>query len=217
MDAAQEQESQRQLNSIEQIRASTALAEDFQNLVSRLRQGIGLSGDMSVLAIGCGIGVCAIHFDSICRVVCMDVSREMLVENPVARRVVMDARQLGFADSSFDVVLAHHSLHHIEPPLQALREMARVSRRYVVVVDLNILNPVNFGFLAIGAEDRKWAYFTCRGLRQLMSAAGLRVVGLRTYGILSPYLMLDALVPLQKALRFEHPLGLEHLAIGVKV
>ena len=61
--AARDSETQRQLGSVEQIRASAALAEDFQHLVNRLRQDIGLSADMSVLAIGCGIGVCAIHFD----------------------------------------------------------------------------------------------------------------------------------------------------------
>ena len=87
----------------------------------------------------------------------------------------------------------------------------------MVVVDLNILNPVSLGFLAIGAEDRKWAYFTRRGLRRIMEAAGLRVVSLRTYGILSPYLMLDAVVPLQMALMFEQPLGLEHLVVAEKV
>jgi len=217
MDVAEDSETQRQLGSIEQIRASAALAEDSQNLVGTLQQDIGLSGYMSMLTIGCGIGACAVHFDPICRVVCMDVSRELLVENPVERRIVMDARQLGFADNSFDVVLAHHSLHHIDPPLDALREMARVSRRYVVVIDLNILNPVNIGFLLLGAEDGRWPYYTRRGLRRSMEAAGLSVVRLRTYGALSPYLTPCGLVPLQKALRFEHTLGIEHLAIGEKV
>lgn len=217
MVAARDSETQRQLGSIEQIRSSAALAEDFRNLVSRLRHDIGLSGDMSVLAIGCGIGVCAGHFDSVCRVVCMDVSRETLVENPVQRRIVMDARLLGFADNSFDVVLAHHSLHHIEPPLDALREMARVTRRYVVVVDLSIVNPLNVVWLVLGAEEGRWPYFTRRRLRRSVETAGLNVVRLRTYGLLSPYLTPRALVPLQKALGFEQPLGIEHLAIGEKV
>jgi SAM-dependent methyltransferase len=216
MDVAEDGETQRQLGSIDQIRASAALAEDFQNLVSMLRQDIGLSGDMSVLAIGCGIGVCAVHFDSICRVVCMDVSREVLVENPVERRVVMDARQLGFADNSFDVVLAHHSLHHIEPPQDAIDEMSRVSRRYVVVAELNVLNPLNAVWLVLGAEEGRWPYYTRRGLGRRMRAAGLRVLRMRTYGVLSPYLTSRRFVFLQKVLRFEQPLGLEHLAIGKK-
>ncbi|MBN2405914.1 MAG: hypothetical protein JXE06_10085, partial [Coriobacteriia bacterium] len=95
--------------------------------------------------------------------------------------------------------------------------MARVSRRYVVIVDLSILNPVNIGFLLTGAESARWPYYTRRRLRRTMEAAGLNVVRLRTYGLLSPYLTPRALVPLQRALRFEQPLGIEHLAIGEKV
>jgi SAM-dependent methyltransferase len=37
----------------------------------------------------------------------------------------------------FDVVHAHQALHHVTDPVQALREMARVSRRLVAVRDMD--------------------------------------------------------------------------------
>lgn len=47
--------------------------------------------------------------------------------------VVADAEQLPFPDRSFDIVYVHDGLHHLERPLEALAEMARVARRAVSV------------------------------------------------------------------------------------
>lgn len=46
-----------------------------------------------------------------------------------------DAEQLGLADSSFDVVMVHDGLHHLEDPERAIREMARVARDGVLILD----------------------------------------------------------------------------------
>jgi SAM-dependent methyltransferase len=51
---------------------------------------------------------------------------------------VADARQLPFADDSFDVVTCSLVLHHLNPDeaVSMLREMSRVARRGIVVNDL---------------------------------------------------------------------------------
>jgi SAM-dependent methyltransferase len=78
------------------------------------------------------------------RVVALDSSREVLEE---AARVVGDApvglvrgdaRALPWPDRSFDVVTCSLALHHFEPDgaAQVLREMARVARNVLIVVDL---------------------------------------------------------------------------------
>lgn len=46
---------------------------------------------------------------------------------------VADIHALEFADASFDVTHAHQVLQHIADPVQALREMARVTRRGGIV------------------------------------------------------------------------------------
>ncbi len=55
----------------------------------------------------------------------------------VARRA--DATKLPFDDGAFDVVISFHSLHHINRPVLALREMFRVCRPggKVLISDLN--------------------------------------------------------------------------------
>jgi ubiquinone/menaquinone biosynthesis C-methylase UbiE len=66
-----------------------------------------------------------------------DLSRAMLAEagSTGAPRVCADALALPFADASFDLVLCVRFLFHVPRELQpqVLRELARVSRRYVAV------------------------------------------------------------------------------------
>jgi SAM-dependent methyltransferase len=52
-----------------------------------------------------------------------------------ARFLVGDAERLPFADGAFDVVAVHDGLHHLDDPQHALREMARVSGRGVLVLE----------------------------------------------------------------------------------
>jgi ubiquinone/menaquinone biosynthesis C-methylase UbiE/uncharacterized protein YbaR (Trm112 family) len=49
--------------------------------------------------------------------------------------IVADVERLPFADSTFDLVLVHDGLHHLERPELGLREMARVARRWVSVTE----------------------------------------------------------------------------------
>jgi SAM-dependent methyltransferase len=49
--------------------------------------------------------------------------------------LVADAEHLAFANHSFDIVAVHDGLHHLDNPDRAIREMARVARRGVLILD----------------------------------------------------------------------------------
>ena len=193
-----------------------SIAADTAHFIEMVRQDVPLTADTTVLDVGCGWGITTFQLARQCKVHGIDRSAGNLRLNPVRTVSLMDATRLGFADASFDVVVAHHVLHHIVDVAGALREMARVSRRYVVVSDLNKWNPVNQGFVLLGAEDLPEPYFSAKQLTMAVESAGLRVIRRRTWGLLSPYLTPGAFVPLQRKLWFEHPLGLEHLVIAEK-
>lgn len=194
-----------------------SLAADARHCIDLMRRDVRITRETSVLEIGCGHGICTYHLKNVCRVHGIDISDEDLRLNPVGDVSLMDAQQLAFADGSFDVVVTHHALHHIPDHERALAEMSRVSRRYVVVCDLNRWNPVNRYFLAIGAEDGPDPYFSARQLCGLVERAGLRVLKCRTWGFMSAFLTPRVLVPLQRLMWFEQPLGLEHLVIAEKL
>jgi SAM-dependent methyltransferase len=52
-----------------------------------------------------------------------------------ARFLVADAENLAFPDRSFDLVAVHDGLHHLDDPTRATREMARVARYGVLILD----------------------------------------------------------------------------------
>jgi len=92
----------------------------------------------SMLEVGAGNGyfsyALATHFD----LIALDFSLNMLKMSPVLpeRKVQGDAERLPFGDDSFEIVLCANLLHHLSVPAFAVREMARVARRNVVLRDL---------------------------------------------------------------------------------
>lgn len=50
---------------------------------------------------------------------------------------IMNAEQLKFKNSSFDYVLAVNFIHHADNPIRCLREMARVAKERILIVDVN--------------------------------------------------------------------------------
>lgn len=59
-----------------------------------------------------------------------DLTRSGLADRGIADAhvVIGDALALEFADDSFDVTHAHQLLHHLSDPVQAIREMVRVTK-----------------------------------------------------------------------------------------
>jgi SAM-dependent methyltransferase len=49
--------------------------------------------------------------------------------------LVADAENLPFANREFDIVAVHDGLHHLERPERAIREMARVANKGVLIMD----------------------------------------------------------------------------------
>ena len=97
-------------------------------LLPHLRPG------MSLLDVGCGPGTITAELAELVapgRVTALERTESALrlashLEG-VADLVVGDAHALGFPDGSFDVVHAHQVLQHLADPVQALREMRRVT------------------------------------------------------------------------------------------
>lgn len=76
-------------------------------------------------------------------VVCLDISERAIARAAERahryalnyRLVVGDVENLPFPDRAFDYVFVHDGLHHLDDPERAIAEMARVSRRGVVITE----------------------------------------------------------------------------------
>ena len=105
--------------------------------------GLDIAG-MSVLEICCGSGmmseklaragalVTGTDFSSAAVARARERARRYRFD---ATFIVADAEDLALADRSFDIAAVHDGLHHLDNPARAIREMARVARRGVLILD----------------------------------------------------------------------------------
>lgn len=81
-----------------------------------------------VLDIGCGEGRLASLLDGGVRWIGVDASPTQLAANPYRPVLLADMRALPFRDGTFDAVTHLWCLYHLDDPVAAIREAARVLR-----------------------------------------------------------------------------------------
>ena len=92
----------------------------------------GLTTARHVLEVGCGTGAILASINSPASLYALDIEPEALTEAkihvPRALLVQADAHSLPYPDFAFDITFCHFLLLWVRDPLQAVREMARVTR-----------------------------------------------------------------------------------------
>jgi len=110
----------------------------------------------------------------------------MLAGNPVRDRLRASAEHLPFAAHTFDLVSCWELLHHLERPVEVVREMLRVTRRRVVIFEPNRINPGHVYLALTRDNERRSLRFSPRYLRRLVENAGGRIVHHVQCGLLFP-------------------------------
>lgn len=102
------------------------------DLRSYLFKQVGLNETNRVLEVGCGTGAILSEVPAHASLHGLDIDREALgqchVHVPSGSLVQGNARQLPYADKTFDIVYCHFLLLWVNDPLQALLEMKRVTK-----------------------------------------------------------------------------------------
>lgn len=132
-------------------------------------------GANMVLDVGSGNGYFAQHFEQDYALTALDLSENQLQYNPASHKEIGSAYQLPYADNSFDVVFTSNLLHHLDEPEKAVKEMQRVSKKYVVISEPNRNNPAIFlGALCI-AHERRAIYSSRKNLSQMIKESQLTI------------------------------------------
>ncbi|MBK6916737.1 MAG: methyltransferase domain-containing protein [Deltaproteobacteria bacterium] len=168
----------------------------------------------TMLEVGAGNGYFSIILAETFDLTVLDFSQHMLDTNPVdAPKVCGDAQALSQPDKSFDYVFCGNLLHHLPDPVQACREMRRVARRQVALVEPNASNPLMFAFSGLKKEERGALKFTAKHVRGLAEQAGLHTRMFVTQGSIVPNATPPALVPWLQRVDFRQPLGFYHVGV----
>lgn len=163
-----------------------------RDLVRTLTDAMGAKQDWRVLEAGSGTAYASSLFraqPSARLAAALDHDPAALGEgrarDPGLPGVGGDLLHLPFADGSFDLVWNSSTLEHLDQPLDALREMARVTRAggCVFVGVPYASGPLGFQRWIADTPVGVWIgpVFSVRKLEALMQAAGLTVKSSRVY------------------------------------
>ncbi|MFH1857522.1 MAG: methyltransferase domain-containing protein [Candidatus Omnitrophota bacterium] len=196
------------------------VAAFVQQRLAYVERFIRWSELQSVLDVGCGYGNTLYFLREKCSFcVGVDGSFAMLSGCPQKTAFLLQAHasRLPFADGSFDCLMGWEILHHLENPLQAVSEFARVSRRYVILFEPNWYHPAQFLLGLLDRSERGSWRFSQKRLEALSRAAGLTVLHAATVGSIFPNRMPTFLLPLAKRFPFRLPgTGISSLVIALK-
>lgn len=155
------------------------------HLIEIARQHFGDTAELSVLDVGCGVGLIERYlvprFRRLCGVdIAVEAIREAKQTAPEATFLEYDGSTLPFRDDEFDVAFAVCVLHHVaEADWQALMaEMRRVVRPggLIAVFEHNPLNPVVRIIVSRCEFDRDAVLLRAGTAKRLFGRAGLGAI-----------------------------------------
>ena len=152
-----------------------------------------------ILDVGCGNGVFTSRLARAgAQVTGLDFSRQLLAQNRHPFLTCADVTALPFAPATFDIAFEANVLHHVPDRLSVIREMARVSRRHVILLEPNRYNPLMFGFSVLVAAERGGLKSCLHRLETELRQAGLRLQASITTGMISQNNTPEILIPFLK-------------------
>jgi len=171
---------------------------------------------LSLLDVGCGNGFFTVPFSKPFNVKGVDFSEKMVHLNPIKNCEVQDANKLKEKNNSFDVVFCSNLLHHMDSPSRAIREMKRVSKKYVILSEPNRNNPLMFLFSFLKKEERGAVKFSLNYVKRLCKKEGLKITYAKTCGAIVPIKTPKLLIPLFRLFDNIPMLGFYILVIAKK-
>jgi ubiquinone/menaquinone biosynthesis C-methylase UbiE len=184
--------------------------------IREIQKIIFIDKNTKLLDVGCGNGFFSYYFDQMCDTTGIDYSEKMIALNTIKKKYVMNARNLKFADNSFDIAFCHELLHHVDDENKVIQEMVRVAKKYVVIMEQNRNHPLIFLFALFVKEERNTLRQTKVYLENLLKKNNLKIISSFSYGVLVPNKTPKFLSFLFKYLEFRHPFGMVNIIIAEK-
>jgi len=119
--------------------------QDFLSAIWRsIRNNIPLDKNTSVLDIGCGRGYFLKYLkeNNVDKIIGIDPCTQ-LIDNKVFSDIYSGCfEDNSFTNNEFDIVFTCHTLHHLKEkyPVEAVREMLRIAKKYVAIIEINNTN-----------------------------------------------------------------------------
>lgn len=188
-----------------------------QQRIRYIQNFIPLSNLDSVLDIGCGNGAAAYYFS---KLIPFTVAGDYAIDwrgYPLHSfdSLYFNAYQLPFKTNQFDLVYMWEVLHHLVDIDQAVQEAVRVSKKYILIMEPNPINPIQYIYSY--AEKNHFLIRQCTR-KKIISALrknGCKKIICKNGGLIFPNKVPQTIFHLLKYLPFEIPfLGITNVYIG---
>jgi SAM-dependent methyltransferase len=171
---------------------------------------------LKTLEVGCGDGYISKHLMGRTHLLGVDLSASMLARNPLAQKAIASAYDLPFADDQFDIAIESNMLHHLDDPEKAIKELMRVSRRYVFLSEPNPHSPPIYLTHLLDPDERRCLSFGLAFLETLCEHAGLEIVRGENAGRVAPNRTPEFLLGFLKGLETVLPGGFFSMVLAQK-
>lgn len=146
-----------------------------------LAREISFGPDHSLVDMGCGRGYFIEYLKRRGHANAVGVDPcDFLREDAVSDAIVQGSfEENPWPDASFDIAFTCHTLHHLpdRDPMFAVKEMLRLTRKYVVIVEVNNTNlPVLLLTLATMHVERNAAFYNRAKVVSLLKRCGAEVL-----------------------------------------
>ena len=175
---------------------------------------IPLDNMPSILDVGSGQGFSSAYISKEKSITATDFSFSQLKKNPIKNKIVSASENLPFNDESFSLVTEWELLHHLPDPIEAVKEMSRITKDYLVFFEPNRQNPGLFCFALLKKEERDVLRHHKKMMYQLAKSIDFDIITCQTVGFVFPNKMPEFILPLAKKIPFRLPvIGLSNVLI----
>ena len=100
--------------------------EEQRMKIGIIKQNLKIKEKDLLLDVGCGTGLSS---DFSCKVIGIDPSMELILQNNKENKILAKAENLPFKDKSFDKIISISSMHNFDDFKEGMKEIKRVGKK----------------------------------------------------------------------------------------
>jgi len=184
--------------------------------IDYMKKYIDFKSIKTALDVGAGTGFSSFHFSTNISIIDVDFATRLMQLNPTKNKVQASAYSLPFKSNSFDLVYGWDFLHHISNSTDVVKEMARVTKNYLALIEPNRNNPVQFLYGLSKQSERGTLKFHTGKLLELQRKINFELISCDQIGWLFAGPTPTFLLPLYRRLPFVQKGGIGCIMICKK-
>ena len=184
--------------------------------IEYMKKFIDFTKIKDALDVGCGTGFSTLHFPKYIDLVGVDFSLRNLKLANIKSKIQASAYSLPFSSNAFDLVYGWDFLHHLDSPEKSVSEMARITKKYLVLFEPNRDNPVQFLYAFSNKNERGTLKFNKHKLLEFLDVIKFRLLQCDTIGWTFAGATPTFALKLIKHLPFSHKMGISNVLICEK-